>query len=106
MHTKHIHSKSNSELIEETKHSYNHAGRLSETVQIVNEKDSTKMSYLYDDLGNIKSLTRIDGTSTLTTTNTYNIRNWLTSIESLSSLKRYIILMVPALPSMAEISVA
>ncbi|UVV53173.1 hypothetical protein NXY15_28985 [Bacteroides thetaiotaomicron] len=40
------------------------------------------MSYLYDDLGNIKSLTRIDGTSTLTTTNTYNIRNWLTSIES------------------------
>lgn len=82
VHTKHIHSKSNSELIEETKHSYNHAGRLSETVQIVNEKDSTKMSYLYDDLGNIKSLTRIDGTSTLTTTNTYNIRNWLTSIES------------------------
>ena len=82
VHTKHIHSKSNSDLIEETKHSYNHAGRLSETVQIVNEKDSTKMSYLYDDLGNIKSLTRIDGTSTLTTTNTYNIRNWLTSIES------------------------
>ncbi len=66
-----------------------------------------KMSYLYDDLGNIKTQPRIDGTSTLTTTNTYNIRNWLTSIEKpLSSLKRYIILMVPALPSMAEISVA
>ena len=82
VHTKHVHSKNGSDLIEESKHTYNHAGHLSETVQIINETDSTHLIYHYDDLGNIKSLTRTDGTSTLTTTNTYNIRNWLTSIES------------------------
>lgn len=82
VHTKHVHSKNGSDLIEESKHTYDHAGRLSETVQIINEKNTTHLAYHYDDLGNIKSLTRTDGTSTLTTTNTYNIRNWLTSIES------------------------
>lgn len=82
VHIKHIHSKSYSELIEENKHAYDCAGRLSESVQIIDGKDSTRLTYLYDDLGNVKSLTRTDGTSTLTTANTYNIRNWLTSIKS------------------------
>lgn len=65
----------------EKSYTYDHAKRLIKEVHILG-KDVTSFSYSFDETGRIKSLTRINGTDSLTTTNSYNIRSWLTDIDS------------------------
>lgn len=57
-----------------------HVGRLIQE-RHVSGKDSTCFAYALDAIGRIKKLTRINGKDSLTTTNSYNIRDWLTAIE-------------------------
>lgn len=61
---------------------YDHQGRLTEETHIIGTQLPVCFKYGYDELGRMESLTRINGTDSLTTTNSYNIRDWLTSIES------------------------
>jgi len=65
----------------EKNYTYDHAKRLTKEVHILG-KDTTSFSYSYDETGRMKSLTRLNGTDSLTTTNSYNIRSWLTDIDS------------------------
>lgn len=60
---------------------YDHSERLTSENHVCGN-DTTCFLYSFDEIGRIKSLTRINGNDSLTTTNSYNIRNWLTSIDS------------------------
>ena len=69
---------------------YDHAGRLLTEARLVNGLASDTLTYNYDELGRIASFKRGNGTHSLTLTNRYNLRGWLTSIESpLFSQKLY-----------------
>ena len=69
---------------------YDHAGRLLTEARLVNDLASDTLTYNYDELGRIASFKRGNGTHSLTLTNRYNLRGWLTSIESpLFSQKLY-----------------
>lgn len=69
---------------------YDHAGRLLTEARLVNDLASDTLTYHYDELGRIASFKRGNGTHSLTLTNRYNLRGWLTSIESpLFSQKLY-----------------
>ena len=60
---------------------YDHANRLKEELQTTTGMDTIRFSYVYDDLGRLKETTRSNKTHSFTTRQTYNIRNWLTSIS-------------------------
>ena len=60
---------------------YDHSGRLTCENHICGN-DTTVFLYSFDEIGRMKSLTRINGKDSLTTTNSYNIRDWLTGIDS------------------------
>lgn len=60
---------------------YDHAGRLTREVSIIGN-DTTDFVYCFDEIGRLDSLIRINGTDSLITTNDYNIRGWLTEIDS------------------------
>ncbi|WP_455612810.1 RHS repeat domain-containing protein [Bacteroides congonensis] len=62
-------------------YTYDHAGRLT-CENHVCENDTTAFLYSFDEIGRMKSLTRINGKDSLTTINSYNIRDWLTGIDS------------------------
>ena len=62
-------------------YTYDHVGRLIQERHVIG-KDSTCFAYALDAIGRIKKLTRINGKDSLTTTNSYNIRDWLTAIDS------------------------
>ena len=69
---------------------YDHAGRLLTEARLVNDLASDTLTYNYDELGRIASFKRGNGAHSLTLTNRYNLRGWLTSIESpLFSQKLY-----------------
>ena len=62
---------------------YDHIGRLTAETHIVNDKDTVRFSYGYDKLGKLQSLTRsANGGKPVTTRYEYNIRDWVTAIES------------------------
>lgn len=61
---------------------YDHAGRLLRNIHQINHSVSASFSYAYDELGRLVGITRDNGGNPLTTTNQYNIRNWLTSVQS------------------------
>ena len=61
---------------------YDHQGRLTNETHMAGARLPIHFKYGYDELGRVKSLTRISGTDSLITTNSYNIRNWLTGIDS------------------------
>lgn len=60
---------------------YDHSGRLPRENHVCGN-DTTDFLYSFDEIGRIKTLTRINGNDSLTTTNNYNIRDWLTAIDS------------------------
>lgn len=60
---------------------YDHIGRLTKEVHTIGN-DTTSFIYSFDEIGRLESLTRINGTDSLTTANDYNIRGWLTQIYS------------------------
>lgn len=62
-------------------YTYDHAGRLTRENHVCGN-DTTTFLYSFDGIGRMKSLTRINGKDSLTTTNSYNIRDWLTAIDS------------------------
>lgn len=62
-------------------YAYDHAGRLTLEAHTIGT-DTTRFVYSFDAIGRIKSLTRINGKDSLTTNNSYNIRDWLTAIDS------------------------
>ncbi|MBT9860693.1 RHS repeat-associated core domain-containing protein, partial [Bacteroides xylanisolvens] len=69
---------------------YDHAGRLLTEARLVNDLVSDTLRYNYDELGHIANVKRVNGNHSLTSTNRYNLRGWLTSIESpLFSQKLY-----------------
>ena len=69
---------------------YDHAGRLLTEARLVNDILSDTLRYNYDELGHIANVKRVNGNHSLTSTNRYNLRGWLTSIESpLFSQKLY-----------------
>ena len=58
--------------------------------RLVNDLVSDTLRYNYDELGHIANVKRVNGNHSLTSTNRYNLRGWLTSIESpLFSQKLY-----------------
>lgn len=61
---------------------YDHAGRLLTETRLVNDLVSDTLTYNYDELGRIASIKRVNENHSLTSTNRYNLRGWLTSIES------------------------
>lgn len=65
----------------EKRYIYDHVGRLTNEMHIVGN-DTTRFVYSYSEIGRLKSLTRINGLDSLITTNDYNIRGWLTKIDS------------------------
>ena len=60
---------------------YDHAERLVKESHNIGKK-TTHFAYSYDELGKIRSLTRIHGKDSLVTVNEYNIRDWLIKIQS------------------------
>ena len=60
---------------------YDHSGRLASENQVCGN-DTTNFLYSFDEIGRMKSLTRINDKDSLTTANNYNIRDWLTEIDS------------------------
>lgn len=69
---------------------YDHAGRLLTEARLVNDWVSDTLRYNYDELGHIANIKRVNGNHSLVSTNHYNLRGWLTSIESpLFSQKLY-----------------
>lgn len=62
-------------------YTYDHEGRLTEEIHVINN-DTTRFAYSFDEIGRVKQLTRIHETDSLATTNSYNIRSWLTQIDS------------------------
>ena len=63
------------------RYTYDHAGRLTREMHVLGN-DTTAFVYSFDEIGRLRGLSRIHGTDSLTTTNEYNIRNWLTRIDS------------------------
>ncbi|WP_458409424.1 RHS repeat domain-containing protein [Bacteroides congonensis] len=62
-------------------YTYDHTGRLTRENHVCGN-DTTAFLYSFDEIGRMKSLTRINGKDSLTTINSYNIRDWLTGIDS------------------------
>lgn len=65
----------------EKKYVYDHMGRLTNEQHIF-DGSTTDFLFDYDDLGRLHRLCRKCGNDTLSTTNSYNIRNWLTNIHN------------------------
>ena len=63
-------------------YSYDRAGRLIHERHCVVGKDTVDLLYGYDKLGRLKRLERIHGKDSVITENAYNIRSWLTGIDS------------------------
>ncbi|KAB6207019.1 polymorphic toxin type 10 domain-containing protein, partial [Bacteroides xylanisolvens] len=63
-------------------YSYDRAGRLIHERHCVVSKDTVDLLYGYDKLGRLKRLERIHGKDSVITENAYNIRSWLTGIDS------------------------
>lgn len=63
-------------------YSYDRAGRLIHERHCVVDKDTIDLLYGYDKLGRLKRLERIHGKDSVITENAYNIRSWLTGIDS------------------------
>lgn len=63
------------------RYTYDHAKRLTKETHTIGN-DTICFIYSYDETGRIQSLTRINGNDSLTTANSYNIRDWLTAIDS------------------------
>ena len=67
----------------EKKYVYDHMGRLIDEQHIF-DGSTTDFLFDYDDLGRLHRLCRKRGNDTLSTTNSYNIRSWLTEIHNSS----------------------
>ena len=63
-------------------YSYDRAGRLIHERHCVVGKDTVDLLYGYDKLGRLKRLERIHGKDSVISENAYNIRSWLTGIDS------------------------
>ncbi|WP_160119375.1 RHS repeat domain-containing protein [Bacteroides faecalis] len=61
---------------------YDHSGRLLTNAHRINNSVSATLSYNYDELGRLTSVTRSGGSKSLTTTNQYNLRGWTISTQS------------------------
>lgn len=62
-------------------YTYDHSGRLTRENHVCGN-DTIGFLYSFDEIGRMKRLTRINGKDSLTTTHCYNIRDWLTAIDS------------------------
>ncbi len=66
----------------EKNYSYDHTGRLKSETHIMNKVDTVRFRLGYDKLGRMQRFSRYHTVDSLVTDYRYNIRNWMTSIDT------------------------